>query len=140
MKKLIHFSTFLLLLLLYQGCSDNCAYGGCETGIYLTRKKEIPDTTIRAGTKLELNLKEYFQLGEGRSGGKFAGYPNINPSSIDTSIAKFSYNHNLDQHGELFAINGISSGITQVKLGVSWDGGGDIAYIEVYFTLSVDSE
>jgi hypothetical protein len=140
MKTLIHFSTFILLLFLYQGCKDSCLYGSCAPGIYLTVKKELPDTTILAGTNLVLNLKEYFQLGEEHTGGIFAGYPNIRPTSIDTNIAKFSYNHYSDKHGEQFNINGISSGITQVKLEVSWDGGRDIAYREVSFTLRVNSE
>ena len=139
MGKLNYVFAIILLALLNQGCTDSCLYGGCEPGIYLTIKKELPDTTILIGGNLELNLKEYLQLGESNPGGKFAGYPDIEPSRIDTSIAKFTYDHCSDRYGERFIINGISSGITKVEIDVSWDGGREIAKRVISFTLMVNS-
>ena len=140
MRKLTHLLILIFLVFLTKGCIDSCLYSGCEPGIYLTIKKELPDTTIQVGGNLELNLKEYFQLGEGGSGGKFAGYPTIEPSRIDTNIAIFSYDYRIDRHGEQFIINGISSGNTEVELEISWDGGRDIAYRDLSFTLNVNSK
>ena len=86
-----------------------------------------------------MNLKEYFQLGEGGSGGKFAGYPTIQPLGIDTNIAIFSYDYRKDRHGEQFSISGKSNGNTEVELEISWDGGREIAYHDVSFVLNVNS-
>jgi hypothetical protein len=139
MRKFTQLLVVIFLVFLTQGCSDSCLYGGCEPRIYLTIKKELPDTTIQVGENLELNLKEYFQLGESSSGGKFAGYPTIEPSKIDTNIASFSYDYRNDRHGEKFIISSKSSGNTKVELEISWDGGREIAYRDVNFTLNVNS-
>ena len=139
MRKFTQLLIVIFLILLIQGCSDSCLYGGCEPGIYLTIKKELPDTTIQVGGNLELNLKEYFQLGEGGSGGKFAGYPTIKPFRIDTNTANFSYDYRNDRHGEKFIISSKSSGNTEVELEISWDGGRETAYRDVSFNLNVNS-
>lgn len=140
MRKLTHLLILIFLVFLTKGCIDSCLYSGCEPGIYLTIKKELSDTTIQVEDNLELNLKEYFQLGEGGSGGKFAGYPTIQPLGIDTNIAIFSYDYRKDRHGEQFSISGKSTGNTEVELEISWDGGRDIAYRDVSFVLNVNSK
>ena len=124
------------------GCDSFCSLGGaaCEPGIYLTTKRTVPDTTLRIGTELHLDLREFYELGKGRSGGKFSGYPTIIPTTDDTVTVAAAYNTHLDPHGEAFRLRAKSPGASIVHLDISWNGGGatgETAHASRHFTMQV---